>query len=160
MGTVPDGDGTRPVLPPSYTEPGSGASAERHRRTAHIAPVRRDAGTLAWDTQVPYALSFPERRHGEVRLQSPKLRSREPRTSSEETRREGGPLKRGKKERGPPQRCDTYNLELPTEHRLCQVTMISYTRWPFLNRPSEPPPVEYMEPTRGRETLAREGANG
>jgi hypothetical protein len=64
MGTVPDGDGTRPVLPPSYTEPGSGASAERHRRTAHIAPVRRGAGTLAWDSQVPYAPNFRERRHG------------------------------------------------------------------------------------------------
>jgi hypothetical protein len=50
-------------------------------------------------------------------------------------------------------------LLLPTEHRLCQVTIIRYTRWPFLNRPSEPPPVEYMEPTQGRETLARQGAN-
>jgi hypothetical protein len=30
-------------------------------------------------------------------------------TASEEARREGGPLKRGKKESGPPERCDTYN---------------------------------------------------
>jgi hypothetical protein len=43
-----DGQGTRPALPPSYTEPGSGASAERHRRTAHTARVRGGAGAPAW----------------------------------------------------------------------------------------------------------------
>ena len=43
-----DGQGTRPALPPSYTEPGSGASAERHRRTAHTARIRGGAGAPAW----------------------------------------------------------------------------------------------------------------
>src|SRR5215203_134520 len=87
-------------------------------------------------------------------------RSRRPRRAGEEPRREGGPVKgkRGKEE-SRPNAVTLITLLQPRELCLCQVTIISYTRWPFLNRPSEPPPGEYMEPTWGRETLARKGAN-
>ena len=74
-------------------------------------------------------------------------------------RRGGGPIIRGKEEREDrPNAVTPITLRLPRELRLCQVTIIIYTRWPFLNGPSAPS-EEYMELTRGRETLAREGAN-
>jgi hypothetical protein len=51
----------------------------------------------------------------------------------------GRPRKRGKEEREDrPNAVTPITLLLPREHRLCQVTIISYTRWPFLDRPSAP----------------------
>jgi hypothetical protein len=51
----------------------------------------------------------------------------------------GRPGKRGKEEREDrPNAVTPITLLLPREHRLCQVTIISYTRWPFLNHPSAP----------------------
>jgi hypothetical protein len=51
----------------------------------------------------------------------------------------GRPGKREKEEREDrPNAVTPITLRLPRELRLCQVTIFSYTRWPFLNRPSAP----------------------
>ena len=55
------------------------------------------------------------------------------------SKKRGGPVIRGKKEREDrPNAVTSITLLLPTEHHLCQVTIISYTRWPFLNRRTAP----------------------
>jgi hypothetical protein len=51
----------------------------------------------------------------------------------------GRPGKRGKEEREDrPNVVTPITLRLQRELRLCQVTIIIYTRWPFLDRPSAP----------------------
>ena len=70
-----DGQGTRLAFSRSYAELVSGKSAEQHRRTPYIAPLRRGVGTLAWDSPVlPYAPKFLELRHSEVHM-APSARS-------------------------------------------------------------------------------------
>src|SRR5918995_7309307 len=52
---------------------------------------------------------------------------------------EGRPVKWEKEEREDrPNAVTRITLRLQTEMRLCQVAIIGYTRWPFLNRPSAP----------------------
>jgi hypothetical protein len=65
---------------------------------------------------------------------SPVPRSSRTKTATEQARTGGGPLKRGKEERGPPNAVTLITLLLPRELRLCQVTIIICTRWPFLSR--------------------------
>jgi len=83
-------------------------------------------------------LNFLERRQ---KAKFSKVPSRQPGKASESARREGGPVKgkRGKEEREDrPNAVTLITLRLPRELRLCQVAIISYTRWLFLNRPSAP----------------------
>jgi hypothetical protein len=55
------------------------------------------------------------------------------------SKKRGRPGKWGKEEREDrPNAVTPITLLLPTELRLCQVTIIRYTRWPSLNRPSAP----------------------
>jgi hypothetical protein len=53
------------------------------------------------------------------------------------SKKSGRPGKRGKEERvDRPNAVTPITLRLPRELRLCQLAIISYTRWPFLNRRS------------------------
>src|SRR5829696_8331168 len=90
--------------------------------------------------------NFLECRHGEVHPRSLKPRYRRPRTTGEEARRRaGGPVKRGMEEREDrPNAVTPITLRLPREHRICQVTITSYTRWPFLNRRSALPRMGHV----------------
>jgi hypothetical protein len=55
------------------------------------------------------------------------------------SKKRGGPVIRGKEDREDrPNAVTPITLRLRTELRLCQVTIISYTRCPFLNHPSAP----------------------
>ena len=57
------------------------------------------------------------------------------------TNKRGGPVKGEKEEREDrPNAVTLIILRLPTGLRICQVAIIGYTRWPFLDRPSEPHP--------------------
>jgi hypothetical protein len=86
---------------------------------------------------------FIERRNAEVQhspLQTTQDRQRG-------SKKRGGPVIRGKEEREDrPNAVTPITLRLPTEMRLCQVTIIRYTRWPFLNRRyfQEPYPAASM----------------
>jgi hypothetical protein len=55
------------------------------------------------------------------------------------SKKSGRPGKREKEEREDrPNAVTLITLRLPREPRICQVTIIIYTRWPFLNRPQLP----------------------
>jgi hypothetical protein len=54
------------------------------------------------------------------------------------SKKRGGPAKGERKREDRPNAVTPITLLLPREHRLCQVTIISYTSWTFLDRPSAP----------------------
>jgi hypothetical protein len=55
------------------------------------------------------------------------------RTAGEEVRRGGGLVKGERRREDRPNAVILRTLRLRRGLRLCQVTIISYTRWPFLN---------------------------
>src|SRR5829696_6494557 len=81
-------------------------------------------------------INFGELRQCEVQHSSP-IQTAQARQRGSKKR--GRPGKRGKKEREDrPNAVTPITLLLRIEHRICQVTIIIYTRWPFLDRPSAP----------------------
>jgi hypothetical protein len=80
---------------------------------------------------------FRKRRRGEVRYSLAPDDPGPPATKQQE----GRPVKWGKEQRvDRPNAVTLLTLRLPTQMRLCQVAIMIYTRWPFLDRPSEPHP--------------------
>jgi hypothetical protein len=90
--------------------------------------------------------NFGELRNGEVRLRSPRLWSRRPRSASEEATIGAARLKGKGGKRGPPQRCDTHNPTtakrappLPGDHN--QLDQVAISLSPLSPRPDGPEPL-------------------
>jgi hypothetical protein len=65
----------------------------------------------------------------------------------------GGPIKGERRKKDRPNAVTLIILRLRRELRLCQVAIISYTSWLFLNRPIAP--VQRACPIRGHNTSNR-----